>query len=136
MPTEIRYDSALNCLFILCVVDGGTPVYVRRILDDPEIPAGHLRLVDLRQVKRNLTTAELEGFAVYANQLDAAKPARRCALLVGDPLTCGLARIYTAQRAADDDTRQVFNDIKAATRWLGLPDALGDPFAVKEWVAG
>ncbi len=75
-----------------------------------------LRLWDLQQCELQVTTQELRDIAAIGNTRD--RPSSRVAILAGQDLTYGLARIVTALRESGALMVEVFRQEEDALAWL------------------
>jgi len=93
-----------------------------RIAADPRHGREYRLLLDSRRVDRY----ELDGNQIrtYANFAQPGDPRfARIAILVGDDLGYGMARIFQAYNARqDDNTLRIFRNGREAWRWLREPD--------------
>jgi hypothetical protein len=138
MPIEYKFDGTLNCLltrFVGEVSQDAFDAYMVELRTLPGLHSEHLRLTDLRPgtVRDTLPTDRIYGMADKVNKLDEDFPARRTAIVADADLLYGLARIFLVRRDPDDEFIRLCRDIGEAVVWLGLPAAVGDPFAPAYW---
>jgi hypothetical protein len=89
---------------------------------------GFNRLLDLRDVTEvRLSAPEIFEIATRRRKAAATHRRFRTAIIVHDPLTEGLARIYEVLMQGSHADLAVFWDPKPAAAWLGVPEAALQP---------
>ena len=78
-----------------------------------------LEMWDMRNPGLDLTTDEIRSLAEHA-KLKTHRP-QKTALVVGDDLSYGLSRMYSAHRQQEGNETRVFADPDAARNWLLAP---------------
>lgn len=98
----------------------------RQMMADPDFDRSFSHLVDVRAVE----TIEMNGYTIkeFAQEQVLAGGARR-AIVISRSHDVGLARMFQIYRelAGGREAIEIFTDMRAARKWLGLPsvDARG-----------
>ena len=98
----------------------------RRMMSDPAFDPSFSQLVDTRPV----TTFEMNGYTVKQfAQEHVLAPGSRRALVMSRPRDLGLARMFQIYRrlAGGTEATEIFSDMEAAQKWLGLTVCIGPP---------
>lgn len=119
MPVTYRIERSLGVVFSTCegvltcqeICD-----HERALLQDPDFDSSFNQLIKLTGV----TTFDLSSDEVCKVAKIETLRARRAMVVSEDPLLFGMVRMYQILRDSDPDDIQVFHDIKAARKWLGL----------------
>lgn len=131
MPFDIREDHALNVLLVKWrgrfsadeVAD-----YHARLPALELFQAGAPNFHDARELALGVPSSEIRRVAMLPVMPTRAGGTRRVALLAGDALGYGMLRALAIQRERPPLAIDVFRDVGAAKRWLGLPEDGRDPF--------
>ena len=120
MPVRYRVDKALKVVFSTAagqLSEDDLLGHQRRLRADPAFDPGHWQLYDLRDA--DLSRISPQCIALLA-QTTLFKTGTRRALVVGDDLAFGLARMFAALREGSGEHIRVFRDMGAALTWLEL----------------
>jgi hypothetical protein len=103
------------------VTDESLREYQQSVWDDPKLHQFD-ELIDFRSVDDvRVTTNGLRAVAALAASMDEPGTKSRFAIVVGNPLSFGLARMYETFRGLDDKANRevaVFDQLDAAIAWL------------------
>lgn len=126
MPVRERFDPEANLLVVHlegAIGDEDLLTYARRVVETPEIPAGHDELIDLRAMEAGgrITTPGLRRVAALFARTDRTPEQSRVAFVASSDVGYGLARMYQAFRSESPLELRVFRSMREARTWLGLP---------------
>lgn len=82
--------------------------------------AGLIAICDFRYCQLKLSTGEVRILAARAAKAAEGRGASKQAILAADDLTFGIGRMFCAFTADQPVETQVFRDVDAMARWLGL----------------
>jgi hypothetical protein len=85
----------------------------------PDVPVGTLELVDMTRAKgAEVSASAVHGFA----HVDRSSPTRitRMAIVANTSVGYGMARMYETLMEGSGTEVQVFRELEAARRWLGV----------------
>ena len=103
------------------VTDESLMEYQKAVWSDPTLH-GFDEVIDFRRVDEiRVTTNGLRAVATLAAAMDEPGTMTRFAIVVGTPLSFGLARMYETFRGLDDRATRdvaVFEDLEPALAWL------------------
>jgi hypothetical protein len=118
MPISYTFDARASFIHVTATQELTMADYLglrRAIEADAAIPSGSAVLVDLRGVTRfDLTGSDILALAGRKDSVE--RRARRIAVLVKDPLSFGLTRMYDLARG-DGPPLRVFREIEGALHW-------------------
>jgi hypothetical protein len=119
MPISYTFDPRATFIYVTATQELTLADYLglrRAIEADERIPSGSAVLFDLRAVTRfNLTGAEILALAHRKDSVE--RRARRIAVLVQDPVSFGLTRMYDLARG-EGPPLQVFRELDGALHWV------------------
>jgi hypothetical protein len=98
--------------------------FLERLALDPALRPAMPQLVDFTRIVAPPTAGESERVAQAFERLRHRFAGTRCAVVVADPLAFGAIRQFAALAARASVEVRPFLDVRAAERWLGLPEVL------------
>ncbi len=121
MPTTFEIRGRL----VLVTSDGAFSLEdaegaVQRLLSDPAFEPGSSVLIDVRGSTESASAGEISERAEWFATLSRAH-IKRCALVTGDPLQFGLARMFSSFADATGMEVRAFREMSEAESWLGGP---------------
>lgn len=120
MPVRYRIDKLLKVVFSTAagpLSEDDALAHERRLRADPAFDAGYWQLYDLRDADLSRISPQCIGILA---QTTLFKSGTRRALVVGNDLAYGLARMFAALREGSGEHIRVFRDMGAALTWLEL----------------
>ena len=92
--------------------------HYRDLASDPDFDPGFVQLIDLRNVERiDMSFAAVRSVA----ERPVFAAGQRRAILVSNTEQFGVARMYGSLCAFEGEVVDVFRELEAAARWLGIP---------------
>ena len=122
MPISYRIDAGRRLVVTTAhgvLTDEDILTLKRRLTDDPEFQTNMCELSDVRSITDlQVTPAGIQKMVA----LDSISPPTgyRLAIVVGENVVFGMARMYQSLTERSLPHVNVFRDYDAATRWLGV----------------
>ena len=123
MPITYQIDPAafrVTIRYTGVIADGDLMEAFARLYRDPAHRPGMAELSDCREVERiDVTSTGLQRLAEMTSRLlDARATPWKVAVVVGQDVLFGLARMYELLREGSPEHVMVFRDVGEAERWL------------------